>query len=362
MTPFFERIKRAVAPTSSGAGLLQALAHTPLPAQQADELARYLVEAPDQALYRFNPAHAARELGWPRRTMLERAGQAMQAGVLDLNWEVGCPMCQGQQTAFASLSQAHSEFTCPMCSHHFHACFDAEIRVTFTINERFRSPGNVVDDLKWRQAIDAEIGPTSGHEVLTLQFFRDFFINEPLPEGESFQIRWLALLFTDLGGSTALYARQGDPRAYGLVREHFNLLFRTVADHGGAVVKTIGDAVMAVFPSGTMALEAAQAAQTALAAFNQQRSLEPEDRLALKIGIHAGPALAVTLNDRLDYFGTAVNAAARVQNEAQPNETLVTRPAFEDPTAPAWAVEPVWETLALRGLEQQAFEILRIPA
>jgi class 3 adenylate cyclase len=164
-----------------------------------------------------------------------------------------------------------------------------------------------------------------------VQAFRDWAQNEPFPPGESLEVRRVALWFSDLSGSTALYARRGDPRAFQLVREHFDVLFAAVSDAGGAVVKTIGDSVMAVFTSGREALGGALAGYTALAEFNRQRSLPPDDRLALKVGLHAGPSIAVTLNDRLDYFGQTVNLAARLAGLAQPGDVVLSEAVCEEP-------------------------------
>ena len=171
----------------------------------------------------------------------------------------------------------------------------------------------------------------------------------------------MALMFTDLGRSTAMYARKGDPRAYSLVREHFRLIFDAVNESGGAVVKTIGDAVMAVFPSGREAVAAAVESQARIEQFNRERGLGADECLRLKIGIHAGSTLAVTLNDRLDYFGTVVNAAARVQGLAAHSETVLTRQVLDDVGVRELVQNPSPpETLVLRGLDDQPFEVVRV--
>ena len=131
-------------------------------------------------------------------------------------------------------------------------------------------------------------------------------------------------MFTDLKGSTALYDRVGDLAAYDLVREHFRVLSEIVASEAGAVVKTIGDAVMATFPTPDRALAAA------LPHARLDQGLRDGD-LLIKIGIHEGPCLAVTLNDRLDYFGQTVNIAARVQSLADARSIFATRSVVENP-------------------------------
>lgn len=57
------------------------------------------------------------------------------------------------------------------------------------------------------------------------------------------------------------------------------------------------------------------------------------DRVVLKVGLHTGACLAVTLNDRLDYFGQTVNTAARVQGLAGPDEIVVTDDVLAVPGA-----------------------------
>jgi class 3 adenylate cyclase len=161
----------------------------------------------------------------------------------------------------------------------------------------------------------------SGAEVLSNQAFHDLFAEETIVAGEGLVVRNLALLFTDLQGSTALYERIGDLKAFDLVRLHFGHLREVIAANSGALVKTIGDAVMASFVDPLDALRAALEMRARIARFNEESGA---NLIAIKIGLHAGACLAVTLNDRLDYFGQTVNIAARVQGLADADEILVT--------------------------------------
>src|SRR5262249_33103738 len=86
--------------------------------------------------------------------------------------------------------------------------------------------------------------------LLTNQTFRDLYNTDTLDPDQRLKITSLTFLFTDLKGSTALYERVGDLVAYDLVRQHFGVLHEIVASEAGAVVKTIGDAVMATFHAG----------------------------------------------------------------------------------------------------------------
>ncbi|TIR42838.1 MAG: adenylate/guanylate cyclase domain-containing protein, partial [Mesorhizobium sp.] len=100
-------------------------------------------------------------------------------------------------------------------------------------------------------------------------------------------------LFTDLRGSTELYERVGDLSAFDLVRVHFQVLHEIVASEAGAVVKTIGDAVMATFATPDRAIAAALRMRDAMRALNEKSGRED---LLLKIGVHAGPCIAVSMN------------------------------------------------------------------
>ena len=161
----------------------------------------------------------------------------------------------------------------------------------------------------------------SGAEVLSNQTFLDLFAAETIVAGEGLAVQRLALLFTDLQGSTALYERIGDMKAFDLVRQHFGYLRECIRQNSGALVKTIGDAVMASFVDPLDALRAALDMRAQIARFNADAG---SDLIGLKIGLHTGACLAVTLNDRLDYFGQTVNIAARVQALAAADEIVIT--------------------------------------
>jgi len=168
----------------------------------------------------------------------------------------------------------------------------------------------------------------SGGMLLARQTFRRLFRSERVDEREGLGIRQVTLLFTDLKGSTAMYERLGDLNAYALVREHFALLGATVQQHSGAIVKTIGDAVMAVFSRPT---DAVSAALDILGEIERYNSEHGDPSIILKIGAHCGPSIAVTLNENLDYFGQTVNVAARVQSLADAGEICISEALYSAP-------------------------------
>jgi class 3 adenylate cyclase len=192
--------------------------------------------------------------------------------------------------------------------------------------------------------------------LLTNQTFRDIYRTDTLDVDQSLKITSLTFLFTDLKGSTALYERVGDLAAYDLVREHFRLLNEIVASEAGAVVKTIGDAVMATFPTPDRALAAA------LRMRDSVRDLKKD--LLIKIGIHEGPCLAVSLNDQLDYFGQTVNIAARVQGLADERAIFVTKPIVENPQVASLIRQnklvPTEQLASLRGISDK-MSVYQIP-
>jgi class 3 adenylate cyclase len=197
--------------------------------------------------------------------------------------------------------------------------------------------------------------------LLTNQTFRDIYRTDTLDVDQRLKITSLTFLFTDLKGSTALYERVGDLVAFDLVRAHFRVLTEIIASEAGAVVKTIGDAVMATFPTPDRALAAALRMRTAMRKLNDERGSED---LLLKIGIHEGPCLAVTLNDRQDYFGQTVNIASRVQNLATSSSIYATGPVIADPHSSNMldraGLKPSAHDAALRGIAERVavYEIL----
>jgi adenylate cyclase len=163
---------------------------------------------------------------------------------------------------------------------------------------------------------------TTALQVTTMQEFRDLFAAEVLTPGQEIGVQSLAILFSDLKDSTALYERIGDARAYGWVQRHFTFLLECITLHQGALVKTIGDAVMAVFPRPEAAVQAALEIQRKIGAFNCQHHIDPP--LVIKLGVHHGPVIAINANNRLDYFGRTVNIAARVQGESIGGDVVLT--------------------------------------
>jgi len=189
--------------------------------------------------------------------------------------------------------------------------------------------------------------------VSSLQEFRDLFSSQMLSLDETFAIESLAFLFTDIKGSTELYERLGDSVAFSLVKEHFYIMERIVRANNGAIVKTIGDAVMAVFMNPPDALHSAVEMIDAFDDLETAKKLH--NSIIVKIGIHYGPCIAVTLNERLDYFGTTVNIAARVQGLSDGRDVMASDALHRESGAAAYLAGKRWNdepfTTSLRGLK-----------
>jgi class 3 adenylate cyclase len=165
-------------------------------------------------------------------------------------------------------------------------------------------------------------------------------------------VKRVAVLFTDIKGSTALYDRIGDMKAFNLVRQHFGVLRDVIAANQGALVKTIGDAVMASFHEPLNAIRAALDMLAQIRRFNDSVG---DELITLKIGAHVGECLAVTLNQRLDYFGRTVNLAARVQGLAAEKEIYLSDEMYRLPGAVDLlaAMQCDAQTVHVKGIERE---------
>ena len=196
--------------------------------------------------------------------------------------------------------------------------------------------------------------------LLTNQCFRDMYRTNTLAIDQRLKILSLTFLFSDLKGSTELYEQVGDLVAFDLVKEHFRLLQEIIASERGAVVKTIGDAVMATFATPDRAIAAAIRMREAMSDLGAQRQ---HQGLLLKMGIHEGPCLAVMLNEQQDYFGQTVNIASRVQGLAASRSIVATGQVVDNVQVAALletsGLTPTLGRAALRGIsdEMSVYEI-----
>jgi len=430
------------------ASLRGKLANEGADARLASRLCETVATADELTLARLRPYALADAWGAPRREVLELCLRATRAGLLDLRWELLCPVCRGAQQSAETLRDVQPDQHCESCQVDFTVAFDRSVEVVFRPNpsvrrveardfcmggpqvtphvvvqqlvpagetrtvtplleegrHRLRTGANedartllvsasgleeltlgaedvdVEEELKvsarpsihFRNDADAERlfriereawggQAATAAEVTALQLFRDLFAAEALRPGDQINVGQMTILFTDLRNSTRLYREIGDAVAFGAVMNHFDVLREEIAREGGSVVKTIGDAIMAVFPRPAPALRAITNAQAALA--SPPEGVRP---LTVKAGLHAGPCIAVTLNARLDYFGSNVNIAARLEPLSTGEDCVITEDVRRDPEvlellsdpASGLAAEP--SEASLKGFDNECFELWRV--
>jgi class 3 adenylate cyclase len=228
-----------------------------------------------------------------------------------------------------------------------------EVQITLS-NQTERAQVLLWEDGRWSDDIATAV------DVTALQAFRDLFSSEALRPGYTVGVQNMVVLFSDLKDSTSMYQRLGDAAAFGAVIDHFELLREAIAAHRGGVVKTIGDAVMAVFREAGDGLQAALEMQERIRQFNNGHPTYP---LTLKLGLHQGPCIAVNLNDRLDYFGSSVNIAARLEGQSQGGDVVISKMMSDTASVQivlqerGLRVEPY--TASLKGFEGQ-YQLFRV--
>jgi class 3 adenylate cyclase len=171
----------------------------------------------------------------------------------------------------------------------------------------------------------------TAHVVSTLPEFRTIFSRDLLKRETPLKVARVAILFSDLTGSTALYTQVGDAAAFRLVDDHFDVLRKVIAEHEGVLVKTMGDAVMAAFVDERACLRAAVACLREFVAFRAQA--KHGELTHLKLGLYGGACYVVTANAALDYFGQTVNVSSRLQHLAESGEIVIEARLADDARA-----------------------------
>ena len=137
----------------------------------------------------------------------------------------------------------------------------------------------------------------------------------------------VTILFSDIKGSTTYFEKKGDLEGMAMISRHNSILFPVIEREGGRIVKTIGDAIMACFQDPVGAVKAAAGMQRAL---ESDRTGRPEiEQIHIRVGLHTGLGLL----KEGDVFGDVVNAASRVQHQAEPEQVLITDVLLEAATA-----------------------------
>lgn len=296
-----------------------------IPEEQVEALGRFVTVAAAHELYLANPRYLAERLGLPEREALHLLVTAVAEGLFTLGWQTTCPACGAGSEAAQNLAAVESQAQCHFCHFQFTPHLDDEILVTVTATAVLRPSGKQHDDPAFRAAVDTRLGKTTALALINVPGFRQLIFNQTVPEGQWLGVKRLVIFFSDLRQSTAFYHRRGDAVAYHWVHQHFRVMFAAVEQFGGTAVKTIGDGIMGVFTEPANALKAIAAGMKGLAELNAAAGLAGDDRLALKVGMHQGSCIVVTLNGRLDYFGETVNIAARLAGLAQGDDVILSQ-------------------------------------
>jgi class 3 adenylate cyclase len=168
----------------------------------------------------------------------------------------------------------------------------------------------------------------------SLAQFRELFPGEHLAPGQLATVSTVTLLVTALepAQADALYQVLGDARAFSVVHEHFQRLGTLIRQGGGAVVKTMGEGLLASFSDVTAAVKTALELARPCATTESEATTGP---LRLRVGVHRGPTLAATFNDQLDYFGTTARQTTAILQYASGSELVLTRTVAADPEVAA---------------------------
>ena len=215
---------------------------------------------------------------------------------------------QGQTWPNSPLDSAHGGA--------LRAGFGSKLELT---NPSTESQVYVIEDADWT---DLALRP---RDVFSTHEFRDLFSHESLRAGVGLSVGNQTILFTDVVGSTRFYVRSGDPKAYATIKAHFDQIKPVIRANGGVIVKTIGDATMAAFSNPLDALKASADLQRI---FPNRPQF---DAIKLRISLNQGPCIAVNFDTGLDYFGTTVNLAAKLQRFSETGEVAFSQSLLQTP-------------------------------
>lgn len=160
--------------------------------------------------------------------------------------------------------------------------------------------------------------------LFNFQDFRDLFSEEFLSMGLSLDVGVQNIMFIDIVKSSALYNREGNSRAFSIVRAFFRKGHDIAKRYNGAIIKTMGDALLLAFGEPLAALKAAGEFTSVFDGTDREAPVET------RITINRGPCLAVNLNSSIDYFGQPVNVVAKLQQYTGPGDIVVTGPFIDD--------------------------------
>ena len=272
------------------------------------QLYRFIVKADARDLHFQNPNYLAIHLNLDRISMLNLVVQGVLYGLFEMQWDVHCPHCGTIAGHTHVLGEVHEHNFCPSCQVNFDSYADQNILLTISLHPSLFTEAQADQTITRKK--DDRVQPVSALELIGIPAFNEHFAAQIPPLDHSVKIRSATLMFTDLIQSTQLYSQIGDIKAYTFVKQHFDILFAEILNHSGGIIKTIGDAVMAVFTDTSKAVSVAFELKKAVDHLLQEHTLD--EHYGLRVSISSGPALVVNMNDQIDLFGSMVNRGARL--------------------------------------------------
>ncbi len=301
-------------------------------------LVKYIETSDEPGLFHIDVYALAEQWKVNRKELLELFIRGLHEGIFVMEWEYHCPHCGGIANETLSIHQATSTNYCDNCKVNFNNRIDDNIEIFFSVHPEIRRTATELKE-QYMKTVMNELMTSKmfswqnqfsikGVDIIQNPVYRELFGDEVLLPDQSLELMKATVLFTDIKGSTQMYTDLGDSKAFQLVRDHFRILFDVIKKNNGVPVKTIGDAVMGVFTDQIDGLRASLEAQKTLIDYYRQKP--DKEKIEIKIGLHSGTTIIVTLNGKLDYFGSTVNLAARIQSAANPNEVFLSETIFDN--------------------------------
>jgi len=306
----------------------------------ADRIAAFLTNVSDRVLFHIPLCEIGKAFDISREKILDIFIQGVYDGVFILDWIYHCPTCGHVAYEAPSLHQASSQNFCTVCNEVFDNTLDTNIEVCFSIHPRLKT----LDPI-YKMNYLADIGKdirngkyrtwdtpdaVRGVEIIQNNLYRELMSSEVFMGDQALPLTNITILFADVTNSTKLYSSLGDRKTFSLIKEYVRILSNTIEKCGGVPVKTVGGVVMGAFIDPLKVFHAAVKAQQQLIKHVQNKPIN--ERLEMKIGLHSGPVLAVTLNNKLDYVGLAVNSTIDIKNTALANEIVISQVLFDNPS------------------------------
>jgi len=290
-------------------------------------LYRYLVTADQENLLAINPNLLAVKLDIGQQEIIDLIIFGVVDGLFEMSWEMACPHCGNIAEHTHHVDELNAMSHCDSCKVDFDNFADENILISISVMANLFE-GTAPQPVSFR-VLDKRVQPLNALDLIGSPMYRRYFSNEIPSIDQSIKIRSVTVLFTDLIHSTALYSSVGDINAYAFVRDHFENLFKQITTNASGIIKTIGDAIMAIFKEPVDAVKTAFILKQEVTDLLLKNKLD-EKSYGLRVGISNGTALIVNMNNSLDLFGTTVNLAARIVNLAEKDSIAVTEDIFKN--------------------------------